>query len=455
MVSGKENIEQDKQALLKELKESIAASVTRFIEVSSAPKTFEPGISHVPVSGKVCGVPEALHIIEAALDGWYTAGRFNDQFERALADLIGVRRVLTTNSGSSANLIASAALTARELGDRAIKPGDEFITVAASFPTTITPLILYGAIPVFVDIDCQTGNIQEELVEVAITQRTKAIVIAHSLGNPFNAAYLRQIADKYNLWLIEDCCDALGARLHGKHVGTFGDIGTLSFYPAHHITTGEGGAVFSSNPRLLKIMESFRDWGRDCWCPSGKDNTCGKRFGWTLGELPEGYDHKYIYSRIGYNLKITDMQAALGVAQLSRLDNFIAARRDNHEFLSSALAGQSSRVITVQSIPGAEPSWFGFMVTLRPESGISRSRLLAHLTEKNIGTRLLFAGDVRRQPFFAGVPHRTVGDLPNTELVLNNTFWVGVTPLITADMRSYLAESLIAGLELEAGTRHA
>jgi CDP-6-deoxy-D-xylo-4-hexulose-3-dehydrase len=455
MLNEKENADLEKEALLREIKESIVSSVARYIEVSSAEKPFEPGVSHIPVSGKVCGVQEAVNIVEAALDGWYTAGRFNAHFERALAEFIGVRKVLTTNSGSSANLIASAALTAEELGNRAIKPGDEFITVAASFPTTITPLILYGAVPVFIDVDLHTGNIQEELVEAAITDKTKAIVLAHSLGNPFNASYLKQIAEKHNLWLIEDCCDALGARLHGKHVGTFGDIGTLSFYPAHHITTGEGGAVFSNNPRLLKIMESFRDWGRDCWCPSGKDNTCCKRFGWTLGQLPAGYDHKYIYSRMGFNLKITDMQAALGLAQLSRLEDFISARRENHDFLASELSEYTSDIITVRGIPGAEPSWFGFMITIRQESGISRARLIERLNQRNIGTRLLFAGDVRKQPFFAGVNHRTIGDLSNTEQILHNTFWVGVTPALTTEMRSYLADSLKEALKLEAGASHA
>jgi CDP-6-deoxy-D-xylo-4-hexulose-3-dehydrase len=427
---------------LGKLKEEIFELVGRFLEASNSHSRFEAGVTHIPVSGKVCGVSEACHIVESALDGWFTTGRFNEQFERALADLIKVRRVLTTNSGSSANLVAAAALTASELGPRAIRPGDEFISVAASFPTTVTPLILYGAVPVFVDVDCRTGNIREELVEAAINPRTKAIMIAHCLGNPFNAQALKQIADKHNLWIIEDCCDALGARLHGQHVGTFGDIGTLSFYPAHHITTGEGGAVFSNNPRLLKIMESFRDWGRDCWCPSGQDNTCGKRFGWTLGQLPQGYDHKYIYSRAGFNLKLTDMQAALGLAQMARLPDFIATRRRNHEYLTGALAAYSDRIITARALEGAEPSWFGFLISLRPEAGISRTKVLRALEARNIGTRLLFAGDIRKQPFFQDIPHRTVGDLSQTEAILHHTFWVGVTPAISEEMCAFLAESL-------------
>jgi CDP-6-deoxy-D-xylo-4-hexulose-3-dehydrase len=331
-------------------------------------------------------------------------------------------------------------LTSEELGDRALKPGDEVITVAVSFPTTINPLLLYGIIPVFVDVDIPTYNIDAEKIEEAITAKTKAIVVAHTLGNPFNIGKVMEIARKYNLWVMEDCCDALGATYDGKHVGTFGHIGTLSFYPAHHITMGEGGAVFTNDAKLCTIMESFRDWGRDCWCAPGKDNTCGKRFDWQLGELPHGFDHKYIYSRIGYNLKITDMQAALGLAQLEKLPDFIKKRRSNYTALKNGLSHLSDKIILPEPTPNSEPSWFGFLITIREKAGISRNELVAKLTKYNIGTRLLFAADLRKQPYFKKYSYRQVGTFFNTELIVKNTFWIGVTPMINEEMITYIID---------------
>lgn len=403
-----------------------------------AEKKFIAGESAIPVSGKVFDHEELNAIVESALDGWFTTGRFNDSFEKELARFINIKRVITVNSGSSANLLAFATLTADELGERAIRPGDEMISVAVSFPTTLNPALQYGVIPVFVDVDIPTYNIDVKKIEAAITPKTKAIMVAHTLGNPFNVEEVAAICKKHNLWLIEDCCDALGATVNGKHVGTFGDIGTLSFYPAHHITMGEGGAVFTKNSKLVAIMESFRDWGRDCWCASGKDNTCGKRFEWKLGDLPYGYDHKYIYSRIGYNLKITDMQAALGLAQLKKLPRFIEARRNNFSKLKKGLTDLSEKIILPEATPGSDPSWFGFLITVKENSGIRRNDLIAKLTEAKIATRLLFAGDIRKQPYFKNVNYRVVGELSNTEIILNNTFWIGLTPMINEEMIDYV-----------------
>src|SRR5688572_29155107 len=374
--------------------------ITEFHQHSFPQKDFSPGITTIPVSGKVFDDRELQMLVDASLDGWFTTGRFNEAFEKSLGKFIGVPKVLTVNSGSSANLLAVSALTDPELGNRAIQPGDEVITVAVSFPTTINPWLLYGVVPVFLDVDIPTYNIKVEEIENAITPKTKAIMVAHTLGNPFEVQRVSELGKKYNLWLIEDCCDALGATVDGKHVGTFGDIGTLSFYPAHHITMGEGGAVFTKNGKLATIMESFRDWGRDCWCASGCDNTCGKRFEWELGDLPFGYDHKYIYSRLGYNLKITDMQAALGLAQLKKLDQFISHRKHNFEKLKQGLADLSDKIILPEANENSEPSWFGFLITLKEKAGISRNDLIAKLTEAKIATRLLFAGDIRKQPYF-------------------------------------------------------
>lgn len=403
-------------------------------------KKFIPGETPVPISGKVFDHHELTNIIESALDGWFTTGRFNNAFEKELAKFINTKRVITVNSGSSANLLAFATLTADELGDRAIKPGDEIISVAVSFPTTINPALLYGAVPVFVDVEIPTYNIDVMKIEKAITPKTKAIIVAHTLGNPFNVSVVAEIAKKNNLWLIEDCCDALGSKHSGKHVGTFGDLATLSFYPAHHITMGEGGAVFTHNSKLVKIIESFRDWGRDCWCETGKDNTCGKRFEWQLGDLPPGYDHKYIYSRLGYNLKITDMQAALGLAQLKKLERFIAQRSRNFERLKKGLSQLSNKIVLPEPTENSQPSWFGFPITLKENTGISRAELIAKLSSAKIDTRLLFTGDIRKQPYFKRKNFKVVGDLINTEIILHNSFWIGVTPMINDEMIDYVIE---------------
>ena len=405
-------------------------------------KEFTPGKSHVPVSGKVFDHEELNNIVESALDGWFTTGRFNDAFENQLAKFINTKRVITVNSGSSANLIALAALTSSELGDRRLKAGDEFISVAVSFPTTINPAVQYGLIPVFLDVNPATYNIDISKLEDALSEKTKAIIIAHTLGNPFDVEAVSAFAKKHNLWLIEDCCDALGATVNGKHVGTFGDLATLSFYPAHHITMGEGGAIFTKNSKLVTLIESFRDWGRDCWCAPGCENTCGKRFDWDLGDLPHGYDHKYIYSHFGYNLKITDMQAALGLAQLKKLPDFIKTRKKNFDRLKMGLSHLQNKIILPEPTHGSNPSWFGFLITLKPNAGISRNEIIAKLTDVNIGTRLLFAGDIRKQPYFKNVNYRCIGNLPNTENILNYTFWIGVTPMITDEMLDFIIGTL-------------
>lgn len=421
-----------------EIKNQIHSLIEEYYLEAFKEKPFVPGESNVPVSGKVFDHTELSFITESALDGWFTTGKFNTEFEKKLAKYINVKSVMTVNSGSSANLVAFSALTAKELGDRAIRPGDEVITVAASFPTTINPMLQYGAIPVFLDVDIPTYQIDVSRLNEALSSKTKAVMIAHTLGNTFDLEAVSAFCKKNNLWLIEDCCDALGAKYNGKHVGTFGDIGTLSFYPAHHITMGEGGAVFTSNPKLKTIMESFRDWGRDCWCEPGKDNTCGKRFCWQSGDLPLGYDHKYIYSRQGFNLKITDMQAALGLAQLQKLGRFIEIRKSNFDQLSKGLVKHANKLILPTATANSEPSWFGFLITLKKNIGISRNELVQKLNDKKIATRLLFAGDIRKQPYFKDYSYRVVGDLKNTDIIVNQTFWIGVTPMITEDMINYM-----------------
>jgi CDP-6-deoxy-D-xylo-4-hexulose-3-dehydrase len=406
------------------------------------PKPFVPGESPVPVSGKVIGPKELQLMVEASLDGWLTTGRFNEAFEQRLAKYLGVKYLITTNSGSSANLVAFSTLTSPRLGERAIKAGDEVIGVAAGFPTTVNPIVQFGAVPVFVDVDLATHNINATLIEAAIGPKTKAIMLAHSLGNPFNLDVVTELCRKYNLWLVEDCCDALGSTYDDKLVGTFGDIGTLSFYPAHHITMGEGGAVFTSNPELKLIAESFRDWGRDCYCAPGKDNTCNKRFCWKLGDLPEGYDHKYTYSHLGYNLKISDMQAACGLAQLDRLDEFIDARKANFNYLKDRFQSCVDFFHLPQATPKSSPSWFGFPLVLRSESGIKRVDLLNYLDQNKIGTRLLFAGNLIRQPYMIGRNYRVSGTLENTDVVMNQTFWLGVWPGLRQVQLEYMAERI-------------
>jgi CDP-6-deoxy-D-xylo-4-hexulose-3-dehydrase len=425
-----------------DLRGRIAELVQQYAEVAYAPKPFVPGQSPVPVSGKVIGATELQLMVEASLDGWLTTGRFNAAFEERLAQYLGVKHLITVNSGSSANLVAFSTLTSPRLGERAIKPGDEVIGVAAGFPTTVNPILQFGAVPVFVDVDLATHNIDASQIEAAISPKTKAIMLAHSLGNPFNLDVVTQLCKKYGLWLVEDCCDALGATYDGKLVGTFGDIGTLSFYPAHHITMGEGGAVFTNSAELKVIAESFRDWGRDCYCAPGKDNTCNKRFCWKLGELPEGYDHKYIYSHLGYNLKITDMQAACALAQLDRLDEFIATRRENFRYLKQRLASCAEFLHLPEPTPRSNPSWFGFPVVLKETSGVTRRDMIAYLDQHHIGTRLLFAGNLTKQPYMIGRNYRVSGLLVNTDIVMNQTFWLGTFPGLTSSHLDFVVERI-------------
>lgn len=419
-------------------------AVSRYALKALRQADFVPGVTPVPPSGKVIGAQELISMTDAVLDGWLTTGRFNEQFEQALAQRLGVAYVLTTNSGSSSNLLAFSALTSPLLGERAIRPGDEVITVAAGFPTTVNPIIQNGAVPVFVDVELPTYNIDVSQLDDALSEKTRAVMIAHTLGNPFNLAAVRAFCDKHQLWLVEDCCDALGSRYDNRQVGSFGDIGTLSFYPAHHITTGEGGAVFTSNPVLKRALESFRDWGRDCYCAPGRDNTCGRRFCWKLGELPEGYDHKYTYSHLGYNLKMTDMQAACGVAQLARLDDFIAARRHNFARLHERLQVCSDALLLPEATPNSSPAWFGFPITLKDTATTTRNDLIAYLDEHKIGTRLLFGGNLTRQPYMIGRNFRTVGALPNTDRIMHNTFWVGVWPGLSDAHVDYIADTIAA-----------
>jgi CDP-4-dehydro-6-deoxyglucose reductase, E1 len=424
------------------IRQEIAALVQQYSDIVHAPRAFLPGQSPVPVSGKVIGAQELKNMVDASLDGWLTTGRFNAEFEQRLAAYLGVKYLITVNSGSSANLVAFSTLTSPRLGDRAIKEGDEVIGVAAGFPTTVNPIIQFGAIPVFVDVDLATHNIDASKIEAAISPKTKAIMLAHSLGNPFNLEVVTALCKKYNLWLVEDCCDALGATYNGQMVGTFGDIATLSFYPAHHITMGEGGAVFTNNSELKLIAESFRDWGRDCYCPPGQDNTCDKRFCWKLGDLPEGYDHKYTYSHLGYNLKISDMQAACALAQLDRVDEFIAARKANYAYLRNKLKSCEEFLHLPEATPNADPSWFGFPLVLKESSGVKRVDLLNYLDQNKIGTRLLFAGNLIRQPYMLGRNYRVSGELTNTDIVMNQTFWLGVYPGLTNEHLDYVVSKL-------------
>lgn len=428
------------------IRQQISKLVDEFAAIALAPQVFLPGVSMVPPSGKLLDSTELKMMVEASLDGWLTTGRFNEEFQNKLAAFIGVKHLITVNSGSSANLVAFSTLTSPKLGDRAIRQGDEVIGVAAGFPTTVNPILQYGAVPVFVDVDIHTHNIDASKIEEAITPKTKAIMLAHSLGNPFNLDMVTSLCKKYGLWLIEDCCDALGSTYRGKMVGTFGDIATLSFYPAHHITMGEGGAVFTNSDELKTIAESFRDWGRDCYCPPGKDNTCGKRFCWKLGGLPEGYDHKYTYSHLGYNLKITDMQAACGLAQLEKAQNFIKVRKENFAFLKERLSDCQEFIHLPQATEHSDPSWFGFPITLRANCPVSRLDLLTYLDQNKVGTRLLFAGNLTRQPYMEKQKFRISGELANTDNVMNNTFWIGVQPSLTKEMLEYAAQKIEAYL---------
>jgi CDP-6-deoxy-D-xylo-4-hexulose-3-dehydrase len=430
------------RTLKEELRSKILALVDEFNKQSAAPASFEPGVSLVPPSGKVVSGNERRYMVEASLDAWLTTGRFNTAFEKNLAEYLGVEHALTVNSGSSANLVAFHSLTARYLGKDAIKPGDEVITVAAGFPTTVNPILQFGAIPVFVDVEIPTYNIDVTKIEAALSAKTKAIMIAHTLGNPFNLDEVTRICKERGLFLIEDCCDALGSTYRGKRVGGFGDVGTLSFYPAHHITMGEGGAMFTNNNAIKRGAESFRDWGRDCYCAPGEDNTCGRRFRWKFGELPEGYDHKYTYSHMGYNLKITDMQAACGLAQLERIDEFVAARRNNFSYLKGLLSDLRKKIILPEPTEGSDPSWFGFPITLGESSSISRKDLINQLDAKRIGTRLLFAGNLLRQPYMKDRNFRVSGELVNADRVMNQTFWVGIYPGLSKPHLDYVADAI-------------
>jgi CDP-6-deoxy-D-xylo-4-hexulose-3-dehydrase len=425
-----------------EIRAAIRKLTTEYYEEAYATRSFTPGESAVPVSGRVFDDRDMFAVIDSGLDFWLTAGRFADLFEFKFAKFVGLRDARLVNSGSSANLLAISVLTSPTLGERQLKPGDEVITVAAGFPTTVNPIIQNRLVPVFVDVELGTYNVDASQLEKALSPRTKAIIFAHTLGNPFHVAAVADFARKHNLWLVEDCCDALGSTFGGRRVGTFGDLATFSFYPAHHITMGEGGCVGTSQPRLTKLIESFRDWGRDCWCAPGKDNTCGKRFDWQLGTLPHGYDHKYTYSHLGYNLKVSDMQAAAGVAQLEKLEGFIEARKRNFAYLTEQLQPLSKTFLLPQATPGSEPSWFGYPMAVRPESGLERDEVIQFLNARKIGTRLLFGGNLLRQPAYRDIEKRVIGDLPNSDFITNHVFWIGVYPGLTKPMLDYVVESL-------------
>lgn len=425
-----------------QLRTQILDLVAQYFSETSSPGDFVPGVTPVPVSGKVIDGADVSTVVDSALDAWFTTGRFAELFERNLAKFIGVRCASLVNSGSSANLVALSALTSPTLGDRRLMPGDEVITVAAGFPTTVNPIIQNRLVPVFLDVTVPTYEIDVTQLESARSERSKAVFLAHTLGNTFDLDAVRAFTRQHNLWLIEDCCDALGSMYRGRKVGTFGDIATVSFYPAHHITTGEGGAVLTDKPNLQTLIESFRDWGRDCWCEPGRDNTCGKRFEWQLGSLPCGYDHKYIYSHIGYNLKATDMQAALGTSQLTKLPDFIARRKANFQHLRKALAGVECSLILPEATPHSDPSWFGFPIGVRQDASFRREDLIHVLEGKGIGTRLLFGGNLLRQPAYKDCQYRVVGDLCNTDFVMNNVFWIGVYPGLTRAMLDFVAATI-------------
>jgi CDP-4-dehydro-6-deoxyglucose reductase, E1 len=425
-----------------ELRARILDLVGQYQAEAFAPRAFVPGDTPIPVSGKVLDARDFQNMTDAVLDGWLTTGRFAADFERKFAQFFGLRHAMLVNSGSSANLCALSALTSESLGEERLKPGDEVITMAAGFPTTVNPIVQNRLIPVFIDAELETYGPDVQQLERALSPKTRAIMIAHTLGNPFDLATVTEFAQANGLWLVEDCCDAVGATYDGKHVGNFGDLATVSFYPAHHMTMGEGGAVLTNRPPLKRLVESFRDWGRDCWCDPGDDNTCGKRFDWQMGDLPRGYDHKYIYSHIGYNLKLTDMQAAIGSSQLEKLPGFIAARRKNFALLHSSLADLEDVLILPRATPRSEPSWFGFPIGVRPESGVSRRRIVRHLEERKIGTRLLFGGNLVRQPAYKDVAYRAVGSLENSDYIMDHVFWVGVFPGLTEEMIAFVSESI-------------
>ena len=432
-----------------QLRRQILDLTAEYVAEAFPAKEFKPGLSPVPVSGKVIDAADIGSVVDSALDNWFTTGHFAEEFERKLARFVGVRCASLVNSGSSANLLAISALTSPKLGDRRLKPGDEVITVAAGFPTTVNPILQNRLVPVFVDVTLPTYEIDVSQLEAALSDRTRAVMIAHTLGNVFDLDAVTAFTRKHDLWLIEDCCDALGSTWLGstgkaRKVGTFGDIATVSFYPAHHITLGEGGAVLTDKPNLQVLIESFRDWGRDCWCHTGKENTCGKRFDWQLGSLPCGYDHKYTYSHIGYNLKATDMQAALGVSQIEKLPNFIERRKANLRYLHAALKPLADCLLLPEATPGSDPAWFGFPIAVRQDAPFTRQDLIAALEAKKIATRLLFAGNLLRQPAYQDCEYRAIGNLPNTDFVMNNVFWLGVYPGLTTEMLDFVAETILS-----------
>lgn len=424
------------------LRQQILDLTAQFHAEAFPQRTFAPGSSAVPVSGKVIGPDDLCSVVDSALDGWFTTGRFAKEFERRLARFVGVRSASLVNSGSSANLVALSALTSPKLGERQLRPGDEVITVAAGFPTTVNPILQNNLVPVFLDVTLPTYEIDVTQLEAAYSSKTKAVMIAHTLGNVFDLDAITAFCKKYGLWLVEDCCDALGSTYKGQKVGTFGDIATVSFYPAHHITTGEGGAVLTDKPALQVLIDSFRDWGRDCWCEPGVDNTCGKRFDWQLGTLPCGYDHKYTYSHVGYNLKATDMQAALGVSQIEKLPHFIARRKENFAYLKRALQPLQEFLVLPEATADSDPSWFGFPIAVKTDAPFTRDQLTRALDQQKIGTRLLFAGNLLRQPAYAGYPHRVVGELKNTDFVMNQVFWIGVYPGLTEPMLDFIVSTV-------------
>jgi CDP-6-deoxy-D-xylo-4-hexulose-3-dehydrase len=426
-----------------QLRQQILDLSSQYFAEAFPAREFRPNESPVPVSGKVIDADDLRSVLDASLDCWFTTGRFAEDFERKLARFVGVRSASLVNSGSSANLVALSALTSPKLGERRLKRGDEVITVAAGFPTTVNPIFQNQLVPVFLDVTVPTYEIDASQLEAALSEKTKAVMVAHTLGNVFDLDAVTAFCQANNLWLIEDCCDALGATWKGRHVGTFGDIATISFYPAHHITMGEGGAVLTNKPSLQVLIDSFRDWGRDCWCAPGKDNTCGKRFDWQLGDLPCGYDHKYTYSHIGYNLKATDMQAALGASQIAKLPEFIARRKENFRYLRAALQPFEEYLVLPEATPGSDPSWFGFLIGVKEAAPFKRDELTGALEARKIGTRLLFGGNLIRQPAYQGAQYRVIGDLSNTDFVMNNVFWIGVYPGLTRPMLDFVVETIV------------
>lgn len=425
-----------------ELRGKVFDALNSYYDYKFAPRAFVPGETYIPVSGKVFDGEDLRNLVDSSMDFWLTTGRYAAEFERRFARWMNVKHCLLVNSGSSANLVAFTALTSPQLGKKQLKPGDEVITVAAGFPTTVNPIFQNQLVPVFLDITLPNYEIDVSQLEEALSPQTRAIMVAHTLGNAFNIQAIMNFAEKHDLWVIEDNCDAVGTLYEGQKTGSFGHLATVSFYPAHHITMGEGGAVLTNNSRLKKIVESFRDWGRDCWCDPGKDNTCGKRFNWQLGDLPIGYDHKYTYSHVGYNLKLSDMQAAVGCAQLDKLDGFVQKRRENFDFLKKRLEHLQDFLILPEATAESEPSWFGFLISVKKNAPFSRNQLVEYLEKQQIGTRLLFGGNLIRQPAYLGLNYRTIGELKNTDFVMQNTFWIGVYPGLTEEMLSYVTDKI-------------